>query len=170
MHSSLVLLQVTTMFGFICATINTTMVPSDANIVDIHLVSIQGTTLFGFIFATINTTMVPNNVNIVDIHLVLLQATTQFGFICATINTTMVPNYSNIMLICHVLVKMTLPGCSITAPLHLTSKLLIASIPASDLPSLATTLLIIPTPILFWNNRTTCTTVPRRTIDAVSIA
>ena len=105
MHSSLVLLQVTTMFGFICATINTTMVPSDANIVDIHLVSIQGTTLFGSIFATINTTMVPNNVNIVDIHLVLLQVTSVFGFMCATINIAMMPNNSNIMLICHVSLK-----------------------------------------------------------------
>ena len=70
MHSLLVLLHATTLFGFIWATINTTMVPSDANIVDIHLVFLQGTTLFGFICATINTTMVPSDTNIVNITLV----------------------------------------------------------------------------------------------------
>ena len=143
---------------------------TSADIVDHTLVSIQGTTLFGFICATINIAMVPSYAYIVDINLVLPQVTTLFGFIFATINTTMMPNYSNIMLICHVLLKIPLLGCSIIAPLHLTSKLLIASIPASHLPSLATTTLIIPIPILFWNNRTTCTTVPRRTIDAVIVA
>ena len=33
-----VLLQVTALFGFICATINITTVPNYANIVNIHLV------------------------------------------------------------------------------------------------------------------------------------
>ena len=70
MFNSFVLLQVTTLSGFIFATINTTMVPNYANIVDIHLVFLQGTTVFGFIFATINVTMVPNYANIMDIHLV----------------------------------------------------------------------------------------------------
>ena len=35
---TLVLLQVTTLFGFILATINAAMVPNYANIVNIHLV------------------------------------------------------------------------------------------------------------------------------------
>ena len=160
MPFSLVLVQVTSVFGFIFATINTAMVPNYANIVDMHLVLLQVTTLFGFECATINIAMVPNYSNIVNITLVLLQITTLFGFIFATINAAMVPNYSNIMLMCHVLLKMNLLCCSIIAPLHLTSKLLIASIPTSNLPSLASALLIIPTPILFRNNRTTCTTVP----------
>ena len=73
------------------------MVPSDANIVDITLVSLQVTTLFGFIRAITNTTMVPNYANIVDSHLVLLQGTTLFGFICATFYIAMVPNYANIV-------------------------------------------------------------------------
>ena len=60
----------TTLFGFICATINTAMVPSYANIVFEHLVLLQITTIFGFIFATINTAMVPSYANIVDMHLV----------------------------------------------------------------------------------------------------
>ena len=34
----LVFLQVTTLFGFVFATINTTMVPNYSNIVNIHLV------------------------------------------------------------------------------------------------------------------------------------
>ena len=34
----LVFLQMTTIFGFMCATINITMVPLGVNIVDIHLV------------------------------------------------------------------------------------------------------------------------------------
>ena len=63
--SSFVLLQVTTLFGFICATLNITIVPSDVNIVDHTLVLLQATTLFGFICATINTTMVPNYSNII---------------------------------------------------------------------------------------------------------
>ena len=46
------------------------MVPSDANIVDIHLVFLQVTTLLGFIFATLNVAMVPNYSNIVNVHLV----------------------------------------------------------------------------------------------------
>ena len=71
MSSLLMSLQVTTLFGFICATINTAMVPSDANIVDHTLVFLQGTTLFGFICATINIAVVPNNANIVFEHLVL---------------------------------------------------------------------------------------------------
>ena len=70
MSSFLMLLQITTMFGFICATINIAMVPNYANIVDIHLVLLQATTQFGFICATINTTMVPNYANIVNMHLV----------------------------------------------------------------------------------------------------
>ena len=74
MHSSLMLLQVTSVFGFICAAINITAVPNNANIVNIHLVFLQVTTVFGFIFATINTAMVPNNTYIVDIHLVFLLA------------------------------------------------------------------------------------------------
>ena len=40
------------------------MVPSDANIVDEHLVFLQVTTVFGFAFATINTAVVPNYSNI----------------------------------------------------------------------------------------------------------
>ena len=72
--------------------VNAAMVPSYANIVDMHLALLQMTTIFGFIFATINTAMVPNYANIVDIHLVLLQVTTPFGFIRAITNTAMVPN------------------------------------------------------------------------------
>ena len=157
----LVFLQVTTLFGFIRAIINAAMVPNNANIVDMHLVFLQVTTLFGFICATIDIAMVPNYSNIVDITLVPIQVTTLFGFKCATINTAMVPNYSNIMLICHVTLKMILPTCPIIAPLHLTSKLLITSIPSSDLPSLSSAL---PTniPILFWNNRTNFTIIRRR--------
>ena len=70
MHAFLMSLQVTSLFGFICATSNITMVPNYANIVDIHLVLLQGTTMFGFIFATVNTTMMPSDTNIVDMHLV----------------------------------------------------------------------------------------------------
>ena len=70
MVNSLVFLQVATIFGFVCATINAAMVPSYANIVDITLVFIQVATIFGFICATINTTMVPNYSNIVNMHLV----------------------------------------------------------------------------------------------------
>ena len=50
----LVLLQGATLFGFKCATINTEMVPNNADVVDIHLVLPQMTTLFGFIYTTIN--------------------------------------------------------------------------------------------------------------------
>ena len=46
------------------------MVPSDTNIVNVHLVFLQGTILFGFICATFYIAMVPNYVNIVDMHLV----------------------------------------------------------------------------------------------------
>ena len=70
MSSFLMLLQVTAIFGFKCAIINTAMVPSYANIVDIHRVLLQGTTLFGFIRATINTAMMPSDTNVVDMHLV----------------------------------------------------------------------------------------------------
>ena len=66
----LVSIQGTTLFGFICATINIAMVPSDANIVDITLVLLQVTTIFGFKCATVNAAMVPNYANIVNIHLV----------------------------------------------------------------------------------------------------
>ena len=163
MNIPFVLLQMTTLFGFIFATINAAMVPSYANIVDSHLVLLQGTTLFGFICATFYIAMVPNNANIVDITLVLLQGTTLFGFIFATINAAMVPNYSDIVLICHVLVKSTLLYCSITAPLHLTSKLLIASIPASYLPSLPCLLLTIL--VHSWNSWATCIIVVRRTLQ-----
>ena len=38
MHAFLVSLQITSLFGFICATSNITMVPNNANIVNIHLV------------------------------------------------------------------------------------------------------------------------------------
>ena len=67
---SFVLLHLTTLFGFISATINTAMVPSDTNIVDMHLVFLQVAITFGFMCATINTTMMPSDANIVDIHLV----------------------------------------------------------------------------------------------------
>ena len=73
MSSFLMLLQVTAIFGFKCAIINTAMVPSYANIVDMHLVPLQVTTLFGFECATINIAIVPNNANIVDMHLVFLK-------------------------------------------------------------------------------------------------
>ena len=63
-------IQEASTFEFMRTTINTTMVPSYANIVDKHLVFLQVTTMFGFICATVNTTMVPSYVNIVDIHLV----------------------------------------------------------------------------------------------------
>ena len=66
MHATLMSLQVTTLFGFKCATINIAMVPNYVNIVDIHLVSLQATTLFGFKCATINTAVVPNYANIVQ--------------------------------------------------------------------------------------------------------
>ena len=59
MDIHLVQLQGATPFGFIFATINTTMVPNYANIVNIHLVFLQVASLFGFIFATINVAMVP---------------------------------------------------------------------------------------------------------------
>ena len=73
MHSSLMLLQVTSVFGFICAAINITAVPNNANIVNIHLVFLQVTTVFGFIFATINAALVPNYSNIMLICHVLLK-------------------------------------------------------------------------------------------------
>ena len=75
MHATLMSLQVTTLFGFKCATINITMLPSYANIMDITLVFLHATTIFGFKCATINVTVVPNYANIVDIHLMLLQGT-----------------------------------------------------------------------------------------------
>ena len=68
--NSFVLLHLTTLFGFISATINTTMMPSYANIVDITLVLLQITIIFGFICATINIAVVPNYANIVSMHLV----------------------------------------------------------------------------------------------------
>ena len=67
------LLQVTSVFGFICAAINITAVPNNANIVNIHLVFLQVTTVFGFIFATINAALVPNYSNIMLICHVLLK-------------------------------------------------------------------------------------------------
>ena len=46
MHAFLVSLQITSLFGFICATSNITMVPNYANIMDIHLVSLEVSLLF----------------------------------------------------------------------------------------------------------------------------
>ena len=71
-RTSPVLLQLTIPLGFICATVNTTMVPNYAYIVDITLVSLKMTTMFGFECATLNIAMVPNYANIVNITLVLL--------------------------------------------------------------------------------------------------
>ena len=71
--NSFVLLHLTTLFGFISATINTTMMPSYANIVDITLVLLQITIIFGFICATINIAMAPNNANIMLIYHVFLK-------------------------------------------------------------------------------------------------
>ena len=73
MSSFLMLLQITTLFGFIRATINITMVPNNANIVNITLVFLQGTTLFGFIFASVDVAMVPNYSNIMLICHVFLK-------------------------------------------------------------------------------------------------
>ena len=70
MHCISVRLQAVSLFGFISATINTTMVPSDTNIMDIHLVSLKMTTIFGFECAPLNIAMVPNYANIMDMHLV----------------------------------------------------------------------------------------------------
>ena len=70
--NSFVLLQITILLGFIFATINTTMVPNYANIVDITLVSLQMRTIFGFVCATLNIAMVPGDANIVNMHLVRL--------------------------------------------------------------------------------------------------
>ena len=70
MHSSLVRIQISANFGLKDAAGDVAAVPSDAHIVDMHLVFLQVTTIFGFIFATINTAMVPNYANIVDMHLV----------------------------------------------------------------------------------------------------
>ena len=72
---SFVRIQVTFLFGFICATSNITAVPNNANIVDMHLVFLQVTTLFGFIFATINTATMPNYSNIMLICHVFLKIT-----------------------------------------------------------------------------------------------
>ena len=73
MSSFLMSLQVTGVFGFMFATINTAMVPNYSNIMDMHLVFLQVTTLFGFIFATINTAVVPSATNIMLICHVTLK-------------------------------------------------------------------------------------------------
>ena len=70
MSSFLMLLQGTTQFGFILATLNITMMPSYANIVFEHLVLLQMTTVFGFISASVDAAMVPSYANIVNMHLV----------------------------------------------------------------------------------------------------
>ena len=91
MFTSFVFLQITNMFGFIIAITNIAVVPNNANIVDITLVSRQVTFLFGFILAPSNIAVVPNHVNIVDITLVCLQVTTLFGFKITTIKIAMEP-------------------------------------------------------------------------------
>ena len=75
MHSISVSLQVASLFGFKRATINTTMMPSYSNIVNITLVLLQVTTLFGFKITTSNIAMVPNYSNIMLICHVLLKMT-----------------------------------------------------------------------------------------------